>query len=637
MPLRRRSLGLVVVCALKLSTFGAAYGQADEHASPGTVQDLAYGKVLFHYFQEDYFAALTQLLTAQSRDEFQHHENDAELLLGGLHLSYGQHRRAGEIFDRLLAESVDSTVHDRAWFFLAKIWYQRGYLVESERALSRISGHLPSELEAERHILQARVLMDQQRFEEALALLNAWSAPADEWVGYAKYNIGVALVRLDRIDEGARVLDEVGQIASASENVRGLRDKANVALGYAWLQARKPDQARPSLQRVRLHGPYSNKALLGVGWSDAELGDYQAALTPWLELRQRNVLDAAVQESLLAVPYAFSQLGANSQAADYYLSAIESFNNEIARMDVAIASVHEGVFVDDLLANRATDASGWYWRLDQMPNSIESHYLYELVASHEFQEGLKNYRDLLYMRENLDRWSDSLDAFDDILDTRQRAYVQRLPVIERSLDGVDLGELASRRVAYESRLMAVESDENVWALGTEGEQQASRTLDEMQNKLALLGEHPAAAELRDKHRFLRGVLLWNLHRDYKARLWQAKRNLQVLERDFRSAQRSYHQVDQAREEWPEKFAALSRRIGDLAPRVRTLEARLGTALEQQSLYLKALARRELQAQRDRLSTYLVQARFALASVYDRSTALSSSSAPANRTLIEELP
>jgi hypothetical protein len=210
-------------------------------------------------------------------------------------------------------------------------------------------------------------------------------------------------------------------------------------------------------------------------------------------------------------------------------------------------------------------------------------------------------------------------------------------VIERSLDGVDLEELASRRVAYESRLMAVESDENVWALGTESEQQASRTLDEMHNKLALLGEDPAAEELRDKQRFLRGVLFWNLHRDYKARLWQAKRNLQVLERDFRAAQRSYHQVDQAREEWPEKFAALSHRIGDLAPRVTTLEASLGAALEQQSLYLKALARRELQAQRDRLSTYLVQARFALASVYDRSATLSSSSAPANRALIEALP
>ena len=69
---------------------------------------------------------------------------------------------------------------------------------------------------------------------------------------------------------------------------------------------------------------------------DAELGDYRAALAPWLELRQRNILDPAVQESLLAVPFAFGQLGANRQAADYYLDAIDAFNAEIGRMDEAI-------------------------------------------------------------------------------------------------------------------------------------------------------------------------------------------------------------------------------------------------------------------------------------------------------------
>ena len=97
-----------------------------------------------------------------------------------------------------------------------------------------------------------------------------------------------------------------------------LRDRANLALGFAYLQANEPARARPALERVRLDGPYSNKALLGIGWADAALGDYQGALTPWLELRERNLLDAAVQESYLAVPYAFAKLNANAQSAEYY-------------------------------------------------------------------------------------------------------------------------------------------------------------------------------------------------------------------------------------------------------------------------------------------------------------------------------
>ena len=79
-------------------------------------------------FKEDYFTALTRLLAAQQRGELEHHGAEAELMLGGLYLSYGQHRLAGEIFERVLQQSVEPALHDRAWFFLAKIWQQRGYL-----------------------------------------------------------------------------------------------------------------------------------------------------------------------------------------------------------------------------------------------------------------------------------------------------------------------------------------------------------------------------------------------------------------------------------------------------------------------------------------------------------------------------
>ncbi len=611
--------------------FALAQDASDEH--PSTVQDLAYGEVLFHLFQEDYFTALTKLLAGQTRGEFSYHEGEAELLLGGLHLSYGQHRRAGEIFGRLLEQSVAPSVHDRAWFFLAKIWYQRGYLDEAELALTRIGESLPDPIESDRQLLLARVLMAQDKFDAALAVLSGWQDD-DGWVGYAKYNVGVSLVRLGRIDDGTRVLDEVGRMVAGDADLSSLRDKANVALGYAWLQAAQPELARPSLARVRLRGPFSNKALLGVGWADAERGDYRAALTPWIELSDRNILDSAVQESLLAVPYAFSQLGARNQAAERYLTAIDAFNAEIGRIDAAIAAVEQGVFISDLLSNRVTDSSGWYWRLDDLPNSIESHYLYELVAAHEFQEGLKNYRDLLYLRENLDRWSESLDAFDDILATRQRAFQQRLPDIERSLDAVDVDALVERRVAAESKLAEIERQQSVAALGTEREQDVWARLEGVSAKLEQLGDFAGADSVRQKQRFLQGVLFWNLSRDYKARHWRAAKDLRAIEQELRSAQRAYHQVDAVRAEWPDEFAALTGRIAGLTPRVDGLADQLDGLVVRQARFLEGVATRELYAQRDRLSTYLVQARFALASVYDRSATVSSV-APATDSVATE--
>ena len=584
------------------------------------VQDLAYGEVLFYFFQDDYFSALTRLLAAQARGEVTHHEAEAELLLGGLYLSYGQHLLAGEIFERLLEQAVDAEVHDRAWLFLAKIWYQRGYLPEAQAALARIKNELDADLEPERQMLSARVFMEQGRFDEALTVLTAWHDPEAEWVGYAKYNIGVTLVRLNRVADGAAVLDAVGQLDPSNPEILGLRDKANLALGYAWLQAERPLEAKAPLQRVRLNGPFSNKALLGVGWSDAALENFDSALVPWMELQQRSLLDPAVQEALLAVPYAFSRLGADEQAAAHYLDAVAAYAAELLRLESSIDSIETGEFIAALLDPEVLDATGWQWRLTGLPESNETRYLYELLASHRFQEGLKNYRDLQFLRGNLDQWLQSLGAFDDILDTRQRAFDQRLPLINASLARMDVEAMAVQLENFESRLAAVAGAHDVVALATPSEQDQWRRLQGMESQLDLLADDPSARELSRKQRFLKGVLQWEVEREYKVRLWREQRSLRELDTQLAEVSRAYRQVDSARAEWPQEFADLSERIMRLTPVVLNLAGQIDATLAQQAQYLEGIAVEELQAQHERLNTYQVQARFALASVYDRATA-----------------
>ncbi|HEU4616647.1 MAG TPA: hypothetical protein VFV10_01335 [Gammaproteobacteria bacterium] len=594
---------------------------ARQRSPDGTVVgDLAYGEVLFDFYQEDYLPALTRLLAAEQRGELKVNGDEAELLLGGLYLSYGAHELAGSIFERLLDKSADESVRNRAWYFLAKIRYQRGYLPEAEAALARIKGELPENLEPERRMLSAQVLMDQGRFEDARALLASWRKPDEQWLGYAKYNLGVALVRLGRVADGAKILGEVGALETSNPELLSLRDKANVALGYAWLQAGSPAEAKPALGRVRLDGPFSSKALLGAGWADAELSNYRAALTPWTELGSRSLLDSAVQESLLAVPYAFAQLGADRQAADRYGSAIDTFDTEIARIDRIIDDVRTGGLIERLLGAGQTRADGWYWRLEGLPDTDESRYLYELMSTNRFQEALKNYRDLAYLLANLDRWADSLGAFYDILDTKQRAYDQRRPLIDASLEQVDLGEMAERRLALESRLKTIERTNDSVALGTEKQQLEWQKLSAMEGSLALLPQDDRGTELRDKQRFLKGLLQWDLDRDYKARLWAEKKSLKQLDLELKEAQRRRHEVAAGRDAWPDQFAALTARIDGLEPRVDALRTQVRAALARQQAFVAALATEDLEAQRARLDAYRVQARFSLAAIYDRASA-----------------
>ena len=588
---------------------------ADDSRDPIVVKDPQYGEVLFYFYQDDYFPAIVRLLAAKQSQQLSEHADEAELLLGGMYLSYGHHLEAAGIFERLLADNVAPEIRDRTWFFLSKIWYQRGYLDRSQQALENIAGELPKNLQREALMLQAQILIARGEYDAAIAKLTKWKGKT-EWASYAKFNIGVALVRLGRVDDAAKLLDDLGNLDPFNEELTSLRDKANLALGYALLQDGQPRAAKSPLQRVRLEGPFSNKALLGVGWADAEMDNYQRALVPWMELRGRDLLDSAVQESMLAIPYAMAKLDSISQAADHYLNAIEAFYEETNRLDRAIGRIQSGQFFDEFVEDDPLDSTGWYWRLEELPEGAEARYLFHLLAQHEFQEGLKNYRDLSYLHRNLDQWQQNVDVYTNMLETRKEAYAQRLPRVQDALARADLDGMVSRKLEFDSALNNIEESNDWLALATKPEFDMWGEITGLENTPALQANIPEAEEVRDKIRLLKGVLQWELERDFGDRLWRIRRNLRQSGEALVATQRSRRQIDETMRLEPLKFEQLSGRVYGLGPRIESTKMRLEDALSKQRVFLQSIAVGELQAQKQRLDVYTVQARFALAAIYD---------------------
>jgi tetratricopeptide (TPR) repeat protein len=588
---------------------------ATDRSEPIVVQDPQYGEVLFYFYQEDYFPALVRLLAAKEQERLTHHADEAELLLGGMYLSYGHHLEAAEIFERLLADNVDADIRDRTWFFLAKIWYQRGYLDKAQEALSYIQGDLPEHIQREALMLDAQILLDAGEYDVAIAKLQNWNGRT-EWASYAKFNIGVALVRSGRVDAAAKLLNDLGDMDPFNEELTSLRDKANLALGYALLQDGQPYAAKSPLQRVRLEGPFSNKALLGVGWADAEMDNYDRALVPWMELRGRDLLDSAVQESMLAIPYAMAKLDSISQAADHYLNAIEAFYEESNRLDRTIDHIESGEFFDEFIANDPLDSTGWYWRLEELPEGPEARYLFHLLATHEFQEGLKNYRDLSYLYRNLDTWQQNIDVYANMLETRLEAYAERLPRVEESLASADIDGMVTRKLEFDSTMNNIEESHDWLALATKSEFDTWGEITGLESTPALHADIPEAAEVSDKISLLKGVLQWQLERDFKDRLWRIRRDLRQTGEALVDTQRSRRQIDETMRQEPLRFENLSARVQDLSPRIEGIKMRVEDALSRQRGFLQSIATGELQAQKDRLDIYTIQARFALAAIYD---------------------
>ncbi|MBT8082983.1 MAG: tetratricopeptide repeat protein [Gammaproteobacteria bacterium] len=604
-----------------LCLFAAPGALAVDDVAPGdmseplVVEEPQFGDVLYYFYQEEYFPAIVRLLAARERQQLGENADEAELLLGGMYLSYGHHLEAAEIFEKLLSGNVAPDLRDRTWFFLAKVWYQRGYLEKAREALTYIKDELPQNLASEAKMLDAQIRIADGDYNAAIRRLSNWGDET-EWASYARFNIGVALARSGRVDEAARLLNEIGAMDTYTEELAALRDKANLALGFALLQNGQPSDAKAPLQRVRLEGPFSNKALLGVGWADAEMENYDRALVPWMELRGRDLLDPAVQESMMAIPYAMSQLDSIGQAADHYVDAIEAFYEEANRLDSAIDNIESGAFFDAFIEGAPLDSTGWYWRPENLPEGPETRYLYHLLATNRFQEGLKNYRDLNYLNNNLDTWQQNVDVYTTMLETQKEKYARTFAYVRDQLTESDIRDFIAHKLGLDAVLNTILRRGDWLALSDEEEFELWREIALIENHPALNADIDEAREVRDKIDLMKGVLQWNLERDFNSRVTTVSYSLQETGEALIAAQRSRRKIDETMRTEPARYAALSERVGDLSPRVEAMKARVEDSLSQQRAFLRDIAVGELQAQKNRLEIYTIQARFALAAIYD---------------------
>src|SRR6185503_18799834 len=283
----------------------------------------------------------------------------------------------------------------------------------------------------------------------------------------------------------------------------------------------------------------------------------------------------------------------------------------------SITEINDGTMLDKLLKRDQNDHYGWFWQLRELPNAPESRYLYHLLAGHDFQEGLKNYRDLAFLGGTLARWQDSMVAFQDMLDTRERAYAERVPQADALLASGKLEKYGADRANAGGQLDQVEQALDVSALGTAAERDQWARIVRLEAAL-LTAPHDAETDvIREKTRLAKGVLFWRLAESFKARVWNERRTLKDLDQALREAQNRWVRVQKARSSMPNNTGEFAARVDALRKRLDDSQMRFANVAKQQNALLESLARNELEQQKERIGTYQIQARFALASIYDR--------------------
>jgi hypothetical protein len=611
--------------ALTLIALAIGSAHAAEPAEPAKKPVTAphYGDTLFHFYQDKYFSAVTSLMVSQHFTRLAPHDDDSEILRGGLLLSYGMHREAGQIFAQLIERNAPPSVRDRAWYYLAKIRWQRGLPKEAEEAIAKIEGKLPEGLEEDRGLLHANLLMARQDFNGAATVLRGMTDAKNpsQASHFARFNLGVALVKSGDVPAGSALLDEVGRMPGANEEQRSLRDRANVALGFAALQDGRGDDARTVLQRVRLQSLQANKALLGFGWAAANAKQHEQALVPWTELASRSVSDSAVLEAKIALPYAYAELGAYGQSLDGYQQAVSQFDSEQGALKESIAAIQSGKLIAGLNAKNPGTEMGWFWNLTELPEMPHAGHLTQVLAQHEFQESFKNYRDLLFLGNNLAQWRDSLVAYRDMLAERRKAFNQRLPqTVSGEMGSVaDLAKAQKSRASLAAELERVEREGDVISFSDQRQDALLQRLAEVQATLQANAKDPEIARLTDKVRLLSGALAWELSSQWPDRLWQAKKALRDGDRGLEEAQAREARLAKAQREEPQRFERFAKRIDALEVQINLLIPRVASVTKEQQVAVQNIAVAELAGAQQRLAEYQTQARFALAQLHDRAS------------------
>jgi len=594
-------------------------------AASADLKDLYYGEALYYADQGQYFEAIARLDAEMAQhygvdepqlDSLWYHIGDAKFFVGDFELRYRMHLRAGRAMQAVLEGDVDEEVRNEAAFRLARIYFQKDQPEDALRALSRIEGRVPDEIRDDVEFLRANVFMALGRPSDAVETLQPLQG-SHSLKGFTAYNLGIALLQEGRQQDALAQLDRAGQVKAGDQGTLAIRDKSNLVLGTLQFESAAFGPAQHALDRVRLEGPYSNLALLRAGWADVSAENFERAIVPWSILIERDTTDAAVQEAMLALPYAYSKLNVYGRAAVLYGRAVETFGNELTKVDASIRSIRKGSFLKALVREEIRQDKDWVIRLRALPETPETYYLTSLMASHDFQTALQNYLDLEDLRKKLASWQGSFDAFDDLIRLRRAYYEPLLPDIDgqfRELDAKIRLRLEQRK-HLDQRIQAMLIAPRPDLLATADERLVSMQIAGLENRIQAAS--PEDAELQQRIDRLRGIQIWTLETEYHERLTEAYKHLQELNADIAVLTEQYQSFVRTRQAAVHSYEGYDIPIKRLRTRVANATDRLSLLMARQGHMLETVAIRELAARRELLETYQNQARYAFAESFDR--------------------
>ncbi len=583
------------------------------------LKELAFGELLYDYYQENYFSALTRLDVAEYKNEVVEHQHHLQLLRGVMYLSYGMLNSAEQIFTQLLSEQSQDEKLAQVRFYLAKTHYLNGQFAQAERHLQQAGSFLPQSLTDESLLIRSQMAFERGEFELAQQLLQQVS-PSSTQGQFAQFNLAVFLLQQDKVTEAISLFERLYPNEHSSDVERSLYDRANLALGYYFLEKKEFEQARTHLLNVRLNSVFSNRALLSLGWAYYENEVEDKAIGYWQELSQSDARDPAVQEAAMALAFAYYKRGAKKEALEAFVTAAAMFGEQLTLIDTAKNDLKADLFQQWL------DSRGLFgdkifdrWAAGDVPvtgHAIE-YYLQEVVATNEFNQYFHRFQEMSHLNTVLERWERQLPVFEQMLANHRLRYEKVQPQVAQKTQ-LMLSEDYAKKIRTLANEASQRLDNNdLWVLANEEELEYYNDLMRIKSVMDQIPtDQFDLEEQREQWRRAYGALMWKMAVSYGPKSHRVKTQIKEAQQAIKKLNAQSASMATADTKAATRFLNYDQRIETLQQRIVSLQLSIEQNRQVARQAMEQVLVEKLNKRKQEIDFLLAQTELSIAKIQD---------------------
>jgi len=600
--------------------FSCVMGTSD----PMSVDELTYRSVLYDYYQEDYGAALVDVLVAEQQNRLGDDPLRFALAKGSVAFEDGLYNYASNAFAALPEAELKDVDRMRIGFHLARVRHRQQdwdqLAIELDK-VTRAQQALGMDTHPEVSYMNADLALqsgDFARAGEAIDLMD----DDEPFRGYALFNLGVELRDSQQLADSVEIFRLLEAMPGKDPQVRDLKQRGRLALAHLSKAESQSEDAKTILEDLPTGSRYRDAALAAYGTLAMEQKDYNLAARIWLTLKQDEKWQTSNAIAHLGFPMALEGMSEPRWVLTHYQSAEREYGQRLAVLQGVQERAGDSAWVRRLaqaVTTSGVEEKGLAGLVEEWDHDIGREEWLEWLAAEDVNNLLREWRSLADMSAWLGTVSETLEAFAEV----SVKQVERTRDLRTALADEKIlarrTELQSEIFGIDERLAWLDANQPMqdsnWMLAMANAEQRAK----IESLLAMLVQSQSMTDaegvhVRERVERLLGLVFYELANEYPDQRWRLARQKQAVVVAVADVDASIDRVQTAEQAYA---GSVGLRSEHYVPRVESLSTRITQAMQTRELALAEHLQSRMKQESERIEQYLFLTRVAIAQASDQ--------------------